>query len=284
MIYVSIYYHADQEAIAAYSADISVEEQVLPDGSLRFGTGREEYGLIFYPGGKVEHEAYKPLMRTLAEKGVFCVVCKMPFRLAVLDRDAADGIRDAYPEIRHWYLGGHSLGGAMAASYLSEHSGDYDGLILLAAYSTADLTGSGCRVLSLYGSEDGVLNRKDYTKNRSNLPADTRETVIPGRLPRLFRNVRPTVRGRNPGHHRRGADPLHRPGDPGLDAESIVVFRAQNPLRLRPQGVPVYHHWISVFFMGMQAATRASSTPKTPAPRTTQPTGRGMVVVVGAVL
>lgn len=180
LIYVSIYYHADQEAIAAYSADISVEEQVLPDGSLRFGTGREEYGLIFYPGGKVEHEAYKPLMRTLAEKGVFCVVCKMPFRLAVLDRDAADGIRDAYPEIRHWYLGGHSLGGAMAASYLSEHSGDYDGLILLAAYSTADLTGSGCRVLSLYGSEDGVLNRKDYTKNRSNLPADTRETVIPG--------------------------------------------------------------------------------------------------------
>ena len=55
-----------------------------------------------------------------------------------------------------------------------------DGLVLLAAYSTADLTDSGLRVYSTYGSEDGVLNREKYEADRTNLPQDTTETVIDG--------------------------------------------------------------------------------------------------------
>ena len=178
--YLTTYYPADEAAIAAFSADYSVEEYRLENGDLTFGTGREEWGLIFYPGGKVAQEAYVPLMRELASEGVFCVLCEMPCHLAIFDPDAADGIREAYPEVRHWYLGGHSLGGVMAADYAAEHSTDFDGLILLAAYSRKDLSGSGLRVLSAYGSEDGVLNRKAYARNRSNLPGDARELVIEG--------------------------------------------------------------------------------------------------------
>ena len=47
--------------------------------------------------------------------------------------------------IEAWYMGGHSLGGSMAASYLEQHSSEYDGLILLASYSTADLSQTDLR-------------------------------------------------------------------------------------------------------------------------------------------
>ena len=137
-------------------------------------------GFIFYPGGKVEHTAYAPLMRACAERGVLCVLIRMPFNLAVFNINGADGIPEQFPEVAHWYLGGHSLGGAMAASYAADHADELDGLVLLAAYSTRDLTKSGLAVLSIYGSEDGVLDMKKYEKYRSNLPHDTSEVVIDG--------------------------------------------------------------------------------------------------------
>ena len=59
-------------------------------------------------------------MKACADKGVLCVLIEMPFNLAVLDMNAAEGIRVKYPEIENWYIGGHSLGGSMAASYLSK--------------------------------------------------------------------------------------------------------------------------------------------------------------------
>lgn len=178
--YVEFYYRADTEAIAAFSDDLRVEERTLEDGDLCFGTGNEACGLIFYPGGKVEHTAYVPLMRELASEGVFCVLCPMPLRLAVLDENAADGIREAFPGVGTWYLCGHSLGGTMAASYLAEHSSDYAGLILLASYSTSDLSDAGLRALSIRGSEDGVLNLSRYESCLSKLPSDTEEIVLAG--------------------------------------------------------------------------------------------------------
>lgn len=133
-------------------------------------------GFIFYPGGKVEYTAYSPLMLALAEQDILCVLLEMPFNLAVLDSSAAEGIPEQYPEIDCWYIGGHSLGGSMAASYAAEHTEDYAGLVLLAAYSTAEITNMD--VISLYGSEDGVLNREKYLDYRSNLPKSTEEIII----------------------------------------------------------------------------------------------------------
>lgn len=179
-IYTSDYYHADGSAAAALVSDSqgTVEQS---DGDLVFIPASEPAaGLIFYPGGKVEYTAYAPLMRSLAEQCVQCVLMKMPFNLAVLDINAADGTAEKFPEIGSWYIGGHSLGGTMAASYALKHSGELDGLILLASYSTADLSESGLKVLSVYGSEDGVLNMNEYANDLANLPADTREIVING--------------------------------------------------------------------------------------------------------
>lgn len=137
-------------------------------------------GLIFYPGGKVQYEAYAPLMEALAEEGILCVLLHMPANLAVLDMNAAEGITEEYPDIEKWYIGGHSLGGSMAASYAVKNTEELEGLILLAAYSTAALQDSGLDVVSIYGSNDGVLNLEKYDKYRNNLPKDFKEEVIVG--------------------------------------------------------------------------------------------------------
>ena len=179
-IYLFDYYRADMQEIEAFTQDLDVKKSTLPDGAITYGSSGAEIGFIFYPGGKVEHTAYEPLMAQLAEDGIFCVLTEMPFHLAVLDMNAADDIFALYPEIERWYIGGHSLGGAMAACYAAENVDRLEGLVLLGAYSSEDLTATDLRVISLYGSEDKVMNREKYDEYRGNLPADLTETVIAG--------------------------------------------------------------------------------------------------------
>ena len=140
--------------------------------------GGSDTGLIFYPGGKVEYSAYAPLLYRCAEMGITCVLVEMPGNLAVLDINAADGIQERYTHVNEWYLAGHSLGGAMASSYLASHAEAYEGIILLGAYATEPLQHE--RVLSIYGSEDRVLNMEKYEEGRANLPADYTELIIDG--------------------------------------------------------------------------------------------------------
>jgi len=178
-IYLGDYYRADNEAIGAFLPQGTTWKEE-PDGTIIFEPEGATKGLIFYPGGKVEYTAYVPLMQACAEKGILCVLVEMPFNLAVFDINAADGIQKKYPEIEDWYIGGHSLGGSMAASYLADHAEDYEGLILLGSYSTADLSDTDLAVLSAFGSEDTVMNREKYEENKSNLPSDFTEYVIDG--------------------------------------------------------------------------------------------------------
>jgi dienelactone hydrolase len=178
-IYVSDYYHADNTAIeaAVMSSNIEITSK---DGALVFDPGNADTAIIFYPGGKVEYTAYEPLMIKIAQKGILCILPEMPFNLAVLDINAADDYISDYPDILHWYMSGHSLGGSMAARYASNNIDQVEGLILLASYSTSDLSISGMRVLSIYGSKDGVLNKESYQKNKDNLPENLIEMVLEG--------------------------------------------------------------------------------------------------------
>ena len=179
-VYVNIYYHGEPAAVQAMASGDTVSVYELRGGVTVFAPEEPLAGFIFYPGGKVEHTAYAPLLRACAERGMLCVLIRLPCNLAVLNVNGADGIRERFPDVERWYMGGHSLGGAMAASYAASHAGELDGLVLLAAYSTQDLTGSGLAVLSVYGSEDGVLDMGKYEQYRSNLPAGASEVVIDG--------------------------------------------------------------------------------------------------------
>ncbi len=177
--YVDDYYRTDLDAVEAF-APMNLVSAELHDGTLVFKPENATKGFIFYPGGKVEYTAYQPLMAACAQQSILCILVEMPFNLAVLDINAAAGIQEQYPEIEKWYIGGHSLGGSMAAFYLADHINDYDGLILLGSYSTANLSETDLNVLSVYGSEDRVMNRAKYEENKSNLPGDFTEVIIDG--------------------------------------------------------------------------------------------------------
>ena len=92
-VYMSDYYRADEIALEAmaYQTDSVQTEQ---DGNVTwFVPENSTTGLIFYPGGKVEHTAYAPLLRACAENGILCALVRMPGNLAVLDANAADGLQ-----------------------------------------------------------------------------------------------------------------------------------------------------------------------------------------------
>ena len=178
--YLNDYYKADTEAITAFEVENEVIREESEDGTIVYMPKEATAGFIFYPGGKVEHTAYEPLMKALASEGILCVLTEMPFRLAVLDMNAADGIKEHYPDVTNWYMGGHSLGGSMAAAYLGENHAGYEGLILVGSYSTEDLSETSLKVLSVYGSEDKVLNYDNYVESKSNLPAGFTEVVLDG--------------------------------------------------------------------------------------------------------
>jgi hypothetical protein len=129
-------------------------------------------GLIVYPGGKVEPAAYGPLARAIAAEGYVVEVIAMPLNLAVLGISRADDTIAAHPEIEHWAIGGHSLGGSMAAQYASEHPDTIDGLVFWASYGTMDLSGSGLAVLSIWGSLDAGAARMGGAEARGAVPAD----------------------------------------------------------------------------------------------------------------
>ena len=176
--YVSDYYHADTTVISINNQNMIYDEEI--EGYVLKPQGEAKKGIIFYPGAKVDELAYGPLMQKLSQQGYLCILAKMPFHFAVLKVNAADSMIAKYKDIKEWYMMGHSLGGAMAAQYTSSHLNDIQGLILLGAYSTEDLSSSSLKVVSIYGSEDHVLNHEKYQKSYSLLPKSTKEMIIMG--------------------------------------------------------------------------------------------------------
>ena len=176
--YVNDYYHTDENVQEYLQTKDSVSVTEMPEGLYLDGPGNET-ALIFYPGAKVEYTAYLPLLSELADQGIDCFLIKMPCNLAIFGQNKAKKIMDSY-EYDHWYLSGHSLGGAMAASYASGYLESLNGLVLLAAYPTKSLKSDSFSVLSLYGSEDGVLNMEKVEEGKACMPVDYAEVCIEG--------------------------------------------------------------------------------------------------------
>ena len=182
--YVNDYYHADGAALAVVvdengMAD-GIEIRQLEGGDLAFVPEHPKAGLVFYPGAKVQPEAYAPLMQKLAEKGVLCVLLKPLLNLAILDIGAADGAIDQFPQVERWLIAGHSMGGVAAADYASRHGDQFEGIVFLASYPSVDLSSYDGTALLVVGSNDNVLKRKNYESARPKLPASSHEVVIDG--------------------------------------------------------------------------------------------------------
>ena len=176
-LYTGIYYHADDVAYKAMMSDERVEVVRTGYGWL-FDGPSEETALIFYPGAKVEAQAYAPMLRLLAEEGMDVCLVEMPFRLAFFGLNKAEAVMREH-QYGRWFIGGHSLGGAMAASYAHNHGERLAGVILFAAYPTKALDNHLTEV-SIYGSEDGVLNMEKIAAGKAYAPDAFFECVIEG--------------------------------------------------------------------------------------------------------
>lgn len=139
-------------------------------------------GLILYPGGRVDYRAYAPHARAIAEDGFTVIIVPMPLNLAFLGINRAEDVITTYPEITRWAVGGHSLGGAMAAEFVSSNPGRVDGLVLWASYpgGNTDLSASGLSVLSVFAGNDGLATLEDITDSQARLPVDTTFVEVTG--------------------------------------------------------------------------------------------------------
>lgn len=155
-IYSRDYYRAS-DYVDEYIKSSNLKTEI--DGELTYIYPNVEtsVGIIFYPGGKVEAKAYMPLLLKLAEQGYFVTLVEMPFNLAVFDTDAAKDIIDEKTNISDWYLAGHSLGGAMASSFVEKNHELIEGLILMGAYPIND---APVKTLAIYGTHDIKLDMK----------------------------------------------------------------------------------------------------------------------------
>ena len=160
--YVSDYYHAEDVALDVLAQDsgLSVQDNL----TVLSPSVPSDTAIIFYPGAKVEAEAYLPLLEQIKQTGVTCILVHMPFRMAIFDANAAEDVMEQFPEIQHWYMAGHSMGGAMASQFASGHQDEIDGLILLGAYIYGDYPDE--KTLTVYGSlNQSVEDHIDYTEN-----------------------------------------------------------------------------------------------------------------------
>jgi hypothetical protein len=162
-IYASDYYRADDVAIAVMQNETALRFQ--DNLTILSPTVPSDTAFIFYPGAKVEHTAYLPILKKITQSsGITCILVKMPFNMAIFDANAADKIMQKFPEIKNWYIGGHSMGGAMASDYASKHEEKVSGLILLGAYIYGDYSEENA--LTIYGTfNTSVAEKINYTQN-----------------------------------------------------------------------------------------------------------------------
>jgi len=169
------------EALAALESDAAVTVETDPWLTFTPTGQTPTTGLILYPGGRVDYRSYAPPARAIAEQGYFVVIPRMPLNLAVFSPGKAADVMAAYPEIEQWVVGGHSLGGAMAAKFAYSNPDAMDGLAFWAAYPAGsnDLSNrTDLALISIYGTED--MGLEGIEASPALLPSQTQWVVIKG--------------------------------------------------------------------------------------------------------
>lgn len=142
---------------------------------------KEDKAYIFYPGAKVQPEAYISKLSSIAiSNNIQVFVPKMFKNLAIFGINKASIIQNSFPAIKHWYIGGHSLGGSMACMYAMNNAKSIDGILIFSTYSGSDISNCSFKVLSINGTEDGIFSPKKIEAHKAELPKDAQITFIKG--------------------------------------------------------------------------------------------------------
>src|SRR5262245_50284267 len=148
--------------------------------SFRPNASPQPTGLILFPGGMVQPEAYAPLARTIAEQGYAVFIVKLPWGSAPLESqqtsvmERALEIMKSNKTVEHWLVGGHSRGAAIASRFALSHGDAFDGLLLIGTSHPKepafDLSASTLQVTKVYTSNDGLASLEEVVANAMYLP------------------------------------------------------------------------------------------------------------------
>jgi hypothetical protein len=179
VIWAETPFKAAPEAMFALESDQNVTVTANDYVTFKPANAEPTTAFVFYPGGRVDHRAYAVPLRKIAEQGYLVILLPVRLNLAFFDVNAADKVIADFPEIEHWAVGGHSLGGVAASLYASE-ADVFDGIVFWASYPAGDeLKNTDMKVLSIYGTLD-MGGMDAFDTSRDNLPADTTFVVIDG--------------------------------------------------------------------------------------------------------
>uniref|UniRef100_A0A7S3QJG9 Alpha/beta hydrolase fold-5 domain-containing protein n=1 Tax=Chaetoceros debilis TaxID=122233 RepID=A0A7S3QJG9_9STRA len=129
------------------------------------GDDAKGVGYILYPGALCEAEAYAPIARDMADKGYHVAILTPPMSVAITDLlfNLTAEVLDHWKNnvVSKWVVGGHSLGGVVASMRLGKDEDKMiKGLILIASYPNDDMSKVDAKVVSIYGSNDTVMQAK----------------------------------------------------------------------------------------------------------------------------
>lgn len=170
------YQPSDAAKLAARSAQITKQVTIFKAKK----SNKDHPIVVFYPGALVAPNSYSIWAKDVANHGYTVEIAHFPFNLAIFKQNMVEQI---ISKKQNYVIGGHSLGGAMAARYAhSNHGKNLKGIFFLGSYADEKgrLDNLTIPALSITASRDGVLNWQNYRKDKKYLPEETTFETLQG--------------------------------------------------------------------------------------------------------
>lgn len=182
----------EDSALLISSSAAQTVQVTLEPGNIILAQPAQPSGtvFVFYPGGLVAPQAYEFMARALASQGITVAIPAVPLELAVLSPNRANDVKRLLESkkltVSKFVVGGHSLGGAMAAQYAAGNA--VDGLVLMGAYpaGNSNLSSKRFPVLNLAAQFDGVAEGAKVRDGLNRLPSGTQVTLLEGGVHSFF--------------------------------------------------------------------------------------------------
>ena len=111
-------------------------------------------GVVFYAGQPVDYRDYGTLLKRVASAGYLVISPEFPFDSPMLNVPAGEEYMKHYPEVKEWFLMGHSYGGGTSLWEASLKPDLFKGLVLIAASPFGCKLPDGYPVLTIHATED----------------------------------------------------------------------------------------------------------------------------------
>lgn len=183
-LFLTTGYEADEYSVALLENPSSATKVTLHPRVIEIHDAtvaiRAEF--VFYPGAKVDPVAYIPLASEIAAQGIRVWITVMPSDLAPLGARRFAKILPLLDRSIPVLLGGHDLGGGVAARFLSREPEAASGLVMVSAYPgrSTDLSHANLPVLAINGTNDQILDADRFALSRTLYPRGARLYEISG--------------------------------------------------------------------------------------------------------